>query len=105
MRDRPEPDVGVLLPNGVMHTPSDPQHTSVATEELVDSLTMRACFTNVKGEAVVIFEFTSTVPGPNGEVMGYPPIHFVSRPDTFRKLGIVIRDTCNRAANLAEGKR
>lgn len=90
--------------NGSWHQPysDDPQGvTSVLTETFQDEAVVKACFTELPELAVVIFEFATSAP----DAPKVAPVNFIGRADTLRKLGTVIRDTCNRAAKLAEGVR
>lgn len=89
--------------------PDGPVETMIPVDEISDSVVVRAVkidspVKDLTGRTVplgaLIFTFANSTRKEDNR-----PVTFVATPDILRNLGRVIRDTANRAANLAEGKR
>lgn len=87
----------------------EPVESSIGVETMSDSVVVRAVrlaspVLDATGRPIplggLIFTFANSSTKEDR-----PPVTFIATPEILRNLSRVVRDTANRAANLAEGKR
>ena len=93
---------------GYEEAPAGPIPLTVQGDEIAwaDHLHARSCIVGGLGPNLTVqfpaVIFTFELGNPRGEPHPVTEVAFVGNPDGLRRLGKVLRDTCNGAANAAE---